>query len=87
MIADRHTVADGHEITVPRLHGNSSSCKIVAWLREEGDLIQRSDSILILETDKATIELEAEVSGTLTQIFKATGEWVEVNSVVGLIRR
>jgi len=83
MSASRETTT--HKIVVPRLHGNGSYYKIVAWLKEEGDTIHCGDALLILETDKAAIELPAEVSGVLSRIFHAAGEWVEVQSDVGII--
>ena len=82
--------ADGenadHQIVMPRLHGNGTYSRVVAWLKEEGDTIQRGDSLLTMETDKATIDLAAEVSGVLVQILQPAGVWMQIPAVVGMIR-
>ncbi len=77
--------AENHEIRLPRLHRKSAYARIVAWLKEEGDTVRRGDALLIMETDKATVELQAEVPGVLTAVLQAAGEWVPVQSRVGLI--
>ena len=75
-----------HDIVLPRLHRRSGYGRIVAWLKEQGDLVRRGDSLLIMETDKATVELHAEVSGVLIEVGQAAGEWVPVFTRVGSIR-
>jgi pyruvate dehydrogenase E2 component (dihydrolipoamide acetyltransferase) len=75
-----------HQIVMPRLHGNGTYSKVVAWLKEEGDPIQRGDSLLTMETDKATIDLAAEQSGVLARILQPAGVWVKIPAVVGTIR-
>lgn len=81
-----NTDSEHHEIVLPKLRGRATYYKVVAWLKEEGDQISPGDSLLIMETDKATVELAAEVAGVLTEIIHFAGEWVEIPSTVGLIK-
>lgn len=74
-----------HEIVLPQIRRDLTSCLIVAWLKEEGQRIKRGNSLLVMETVKATIELQAEVSGTLTGILQPAGEWICVPATVGII--
>lgn len=83
MIVEKRPI--DHEIVLPRLQGSAGYYQIVAWLREEGDTVRRGDSLLILETDKAAIELEAAVSGILSKIMIPSGQWVPVSATLGII--
>lgn len=74
-----------HEIVLPQLRRDASSCQIVAWLKQVGDRLERGEAVLLMETDKAAIELEAEVAGVLTEIRYPAGQWIHVPQTVGLI--
>ena len=74
-----------HPIVVPRLHGNAEYYQIVAWLKEEGDRIKVGDALLVLETDKAAIEIQATVSGVLEKILVPAGQWAQVGAAVGVV--
>ena len=74
-----------HEILIPLFRRDRPECRIVEWLRTEGMKVKQGDPLLIIEADKATIELEAEVSGILSQIFYSAGEWIEAPATVGII--
>lgn len=58
--------------------------KLVEWKAKEGDQITKGDAILLLETIKASVELEAEVSGYL-HILVPAGESRIVGKVIGFI--
>lgn len=59
------------EITMPHL--GAEPLKIVSWLKQVGDPIERGEAIAEIETDKSTIELEAFQSGTLAEIVHGPG--------------
>lgn len=59
--------------------------RIVAWLKEEGDSVERGESLLEVETDKAVMEVESTVTGVLKKILVAEGETVPVNEPLALI--
>jgi pyruvate/2-oxoglutarate dehydrogenase complex dihydrolipoamide acyltransferase (E2) component len=58
---------------------------IAAWLKHEGDPVERYEPILEIETDKVTTEATAEAAGTLLKILVAEGTTVEVGTVLAFI--
>jgi pyruvate dehydrogenase E2 component (dihydrolipoamide acetyltransferase) len=73
------------EIRMPSLGYDMTSGKIIAWLKEVGDPVRRGEPIAEIETDKATIEMEAVATGTLTEIVAAPGSDVTVGEVVAYL--
>ncbi|AUP78979.1 2-oxoglutarate dehydrogenase complex dihydrolipoyllysine-residue succinyltransferase [Flavivirga eckloniae] len=72
------------EMKVPSPGESITEVEIATWLVEEGDYVEKDQAIAEVDSDKATLELPAEVSGTIT--FKAEeGDAVEVGAVVCLI--
>ena len=73
-------------ITMPALSPTMTEGKLAKWLKKEGDEIKSGDVIAEIETDKATMEVEAVDEGFLAKILVPDGtEGVPVNSVIGLI--
>jgi 2-oxoglutarate dehydrogenase E2 component (dihydrolipoamide succinyltransferase) len=72
------------DITIPPLAESITEGDIAAWLVKSGDRVERDQAVLELETDKATVEIAAEASGTV-EILVAAGETVQVGDVVGRI--
>lgn len=72
------------DIRIPDLAETVKEGDIGAWLKKDGDSVEKDEAILELETDKATVELAAEASGTL-EILVQAGETVQVGDVVGRI--
>ncbi len=72
------------EMKVPSPGESISEVEIATWLVEEGDYVEKDQAIAEVDSDKATLELPAEESGTIT--FKAEeGDVVKVGDVVCLI--
>lgn len=72
------------EMKVPSPGESITSVEIAEWLVAEGDYVERDQAIAEVDSDKATLELPAEVAGTIT--FKAeVGDEVAVGAVVCLI--
>ena len=60
--------------------------KLAKWIKGEGEAIESGDVIAEIETDKATMEIEAIDDGVLGKILIAEGtDGVPVNQVIGLI--
>ena len=72
------------DIVIPNLAESVTEGDLGRWLKKDGDRVEKDDLILELETDKATVELAAEASGTL-EILVQAGETVHVGDVVGRI--
>jgi pyruvate dehydrogenase E2 component (dihydrolipoamide acetyltransferase)/2-oxoglutarate dehydrogenase E2 component (dihydrolipoamide succinyltransferase) len=70
---------------MPQLGMAQDAGKIVAWLKAAGDPVAKGDALFEVETDKATMEVEAQASGYLTGITAAEGEDVPVGAVIARI--
>ena len=73
------------EITMPKLSDTMTEGRLVAWKKSLGDRVERGDIIAEVETDKATMELEAFADGVLTEIRVKPGEMVPVGTVIGMV--
>ena len=73
------------EVTMPKLSDTMTEGLVVVWRKAAGDIIERGEVIAEVETDKATMELEAFASGTLLEIRVEAGQSVPVGTVIGLI--
>jgi pyruvate dehydrogenase E2 component (dihydrolipoamide acetyltransferase) len=73
-------------ILMPALSPTMTEGKLARWVKQKGDKIAPGDVIAEIETDKATMEVEAVDEGTLTDIKIAAGtENVPVNSVIAVM--
>ena len=74
------------KITMPALSPTMEEGKLAKWLKKEGDKVSAGDVIAEIETDKATMEVEAVDEGTLAKILVSEGtEGVKVNAVIALL--
>ncbi len=74
------------EITMPALSPTMEEGNLAKWLVKEGDAISAGDIIAEIETDKATMEVEAVDEGTVAKIVVPEGsEGVKVNSVIAVL--
>ena len=72
------------EMRVPSPGESISEVEIAEWLVEDGDYVEKDQSIAEIDSDKATLELPAEDSGTI-RIVVAEGETVAVGDIVCII--
>jgi len=71
------------EVLMPALSPTMTEGKLAKWLKKEGDEVRAGDVIAEIETDKATMEVEAVDEGKLTRILVPEGtEGVAVNSPI-----
>lgn len=74
------------KITMPALSPTMEEGNLSKWLVKEGDKVNPGDVIAEIETDKATMEVEAVDEGTLARIVVPAGtQGVKVNSVIALL--
>ncbi|MBB4076832.1 pyruvate dehydrogenase E1 component beta subunit [Bartonella fuyuanensis] len=74
------------DILMPALSPTMEEGKLSKWLKKEGDKVSSGDVIAEIETDKATMEVEAIDEGTLGKIFVPEGsEGVKVNTVIAVL--
>jgi len=65
-------------VVMPKLGNTVETCLIVQWLKEEGDRIESGDILCTVETDKAAVDVESSVNGTLLKILYVEGDEVPV---------
>ncbi len=72
-------------IRMPLLSDTMTEGKIVAWNKKVGDAVKADDVLADVETDKATMEVNGYVDGTLLYIGVPEGEAAKVNQVIAII--
>ena len=73
-------------ILMPALSPTMEQGKLAKWLKNEGDAVKPGDPIAEIETDKATMEVEAVDEGTLAKILIAAGtDNVAVNTPIAVL--
>ena len=72
-------------ITMPKMSDTMQEGTIASWLKKVGDKVSSGDILAEVETDKATMELEAYEDGTLLYIGVEEGNAVEVDGVIAII--
>ena len=73
-------------VLMPALSPTMKEGKLSNWLKKEGDIIESGDALCEIETDKATMEVEAVDDGILGKIIVSEGsEGVEVNTTIAII--
>lgn len=70
------------EIKVPELAESITEGTIVEWLKKEGELVNKGESIAELETDKVNVEINSEHTGVIKQFLFQPGDNVEVGQVI-----
>src|SRR5476651_695962 len=73
------------DILMPLLSPSMTEGTLVKWIKKEGDTIKAGDVLAEVETDKATMDLEAFDSGILRKILISEGTKVPVQSRIGII--
>src|SRR5689334_944145 len=74
------------EVLMPALSPTMTEGNLAKWLKKEGDEVKSGDVIAEIETDKATMEVEAVDEGTLGKIIVQEGtQGVAVNQVIALL--
>jgi 2-oxoglutarate dehydrogenase E2 component (dihydrolipoamide succinyltransferase) len=71
------------DILVPDLGESIGEATVATWFKQPGEAVTADETLLELETDKATLEVPAPSAGVLTEILVAEGEDVAVGAVLG----
>ncbi|WP_337865351.1 dihydrolipoyllysine-residue acetyltransferase [Ignavibacterium sp.] len=73
------------ELKLPELGENIETADVVNVLVKEGDYIKKDQSVIEIETDKATIEVPSTVEGKITKLFVKAGDKVKVGSTIIIV--
>jgi pyruvate dehydrogenase E2 component (dihydrolipoamide acetyltransferase) len=74
-----------HSVIMPKAGMAMETGTIVRWFKEVGDRVEIGEPLLEIETDKVTMEVEAEFSGTLLAVLKEPGDTVPVTETIGYV--
>ena len=72
-------------IEMPKLGYDMETGIVSGWLKKVGDPIARGEAIAEIETDKATVEMEATASGTLVEIVHEAGDEVAIGAPIAYL--
>jgi pyruvate dehydrogenase E2 component (dihydrolipoamide acetyltransferase) len=73
------------EVKMPNLGYDMENGKLISWLKEIGDHVERGEPLAEIETDKTTIEMESLISGTLAEILCEPGAAADVGAPIAII--
>lgn len=72
-------------ILMPSLGETSDELHVIEWLVAEGDEVKLGQPLLIVETDKAELEVESVAAGTVLKILVPAGADVSVSTVIAYV--
>lgn len=75
-------MTDPLDILVPEFGHGLSEALVIEWLVAVGDTVERGDVVAVLETDKSSVDLLAEKSGTIAEIVVAARSITESGDVL-----
>src|SRR6266516_6484842 len=73
------------EVVMPKMGDAMEAGTLSSWLKHEGDQVEVGDALAEIETDKTTMELEAEDAGVLTRLIAGEGDEVAVGEPIAVI--
>jgi len=71
------------ELRVPAVGESITEVEIGQWLKREGEAVAKDENVVVLESEKSTLELPSPNAGVLVQILKQKGETAKIGEVIG----
>ena len=71
------------ELRVPAVGESITEVQIGDWLKQPGESVRADEALVVIETDKVTVELPAPVAGRVTEVLKPKGSQAKVGEVIG----
>ena len=71
------------ELIVPSVGESITEVEIGDWLKREGEPVKQDEPVVVIETEKVTVELPAPASGVVTKMLKHKGDKAAVGDVIG----
>jgi pyruvate dehydrogenase E2 component (dihydrolipoyllysine-residue acetyltransferase) len=72
-------------VVMPKLSDTMEEGRILRWLKKEGDQVETGQALAEVETDKATVEMEAYTNGVLRKLVAGPGDTVKVGATIAVI--
>jgi len=76
-----------YRLVLPRIDVAMESGKIAQWVKGVGDYVRRGEVVVVVETEKAAVEIPSDVSGKIVRILHGPGEEVRVGEVIAEIEK
>ena len=73
------------DVILPALGMAQDTGKIVEWLKSEGEAVTAGEPLVVIETDKAAVDLEAPATGILSRVAAQAGDEAPVGQVIAVI--
>ena len=73
------------DLIVPEVGESITEVEVGEWLKGEGDFAARDDNVVVIETEKVTVEVAAPADGIVTKILKQCGEPATVGETIGIM--
>jgi pyruvate dehydrogenase E2 component (dihydrolipoamide acetyltransferase) len=73
------------EIFMPALSSTMTEGKIVSWLKSPGDKVEKGETVVVVESDKADMDVESFYEGYLATIVVAAGDVATVGAAIALL--
>src|SRR5260370_636965 len=73
------------QVVMPKLSPTMEEGQLARWLKKEGDKVSIGEPLAEIDTDKATMEMQALASGVLRKIIVQEGESVPLGQMIGII--
>ncbi|MDZ8189696.1 MAG: dihydrolipoamide acetyltransferase family protein [Nostoc sp. ChiSLP02] len=74
-----------HEVFMPALSSTMTEGKIVSWVKSPGDKVEKGETVVVVESDKADMDVESFYEGFLAHIIVEAGETASVGSAIAFI--
>ena len=72
-------------VVMPKLSDTMEEGRILRWLKKEGDTVETGQALAEVETDKATVEMEAYTNGTIRKLIATEGQFVKIGELIAII--
>lgn len=74
-----------HEVFMPALSSTMTEGKIVSWVKSPGDKVEKGETVVVVESDKADMDVETFYEGYIAIILVESGDTAPVGSAIALI--
>jgi pyruvate dehydrogenase E2 component (dihydrolipoamide acetyltransferase) len=72
-------------VVMPKLSDTMEEGKILRWLKQEGDRVETGQTLAEVETDKATVEMEAYTTGVIRKLVAEAGQTVPIGALIAVV--
>lgn len=74
-----------HEVFMPALSSTMTEGKIVSWVKSPGDKVEKGETVVVVESDKADMDVESFFAGYLATVLVPAGEAAPVGAAIALV--